>query len=145
MVDLYSSTVGETNQDKSNDIDSKYTQLIRRIKEAAVATIGEYTIKPNTDYTKKDPAVKDATKTKKHRKKEYVSAIKTRQETFMIRNTLNEYITAQKDLRTAIQGAEQERAQHTLSNIANEGGTHKVCSGVTGELARVSNDKGETV
>ena len=62
VVDMYSSTVGETNQDKSNDINSKYTQLIRRIKEAAVATIGEYTIKPNTDYTRKDPAVKYATK-----------------------------------------------------------------------------------
>ena len=27
VVDLYSSTVGETNQDKSNDIDSKYTTI----------------------------------------------------------------------------------------------------------------------
>ena len=108
----------EESPHSNKTINSAYEETTQAIATAARGTIGEYTIKPQTDPTRRDPGVKASTEMRKRKKKGYADAIKTKN-TALIQTSLNQYITAQEQAREAIKEAERKRAQLVLESIAS--------------------------
>ena len=102
--------------------DNSYQRMIDIITTSAESTIGQRRCRSNYNPVVNDKQVKAARREKRTKKIAYEDIIKTGNEK-AIKVCLNDYIDAQKSLRTAIQEVEQRKARQTLEKIARTGGT----------------------